>query len=139
MATDIAFSLGILSLLGTKVPVQLKIFLAALAIIDDLGAVITIAIFYTSTIQMYFLAGALLAASAIVLMGVFKVKKVILYIVPALLLWYCLFNSGVHPTITGVITALSIPLAQLEPLQKKLYYPVNFNYQLRNYTGFNIW
>lgn len=126
MATDIAFSLGILSLLGKKIPVQLKIFLAALAIIDDLGAVITIAMFYTSKIQILYLLGALVSAVTAVLFNVFKVKKPILYLIPGITLWYCLFNSGVHPTIAGVVMAFSMPLSQLEKLQKILFNPVNF-------------
>jgi NhaA family Na+:H+ antiporter len=126
MATDIAFSLGVLSLLGKKVPVQLKIFLAALAIIDDLGAVITIAMFYTSKIQIMYLLGATGCVATIFAFNYFELKKVILYIIPAVALWYCLFNSGVHPTIAGVIMAFSMPLTKVEKIERILHIPVNF-------------
>ncbi|HXL58702.1 MAG TPA: Na+/H+ antiporter NhaA [Chitinophagaceae bacterium] len=126
MATDIAFSLGILSLLGKRVPVQLKIFLAALAIIDDLGAVITIAIFYTSKLQLVYLLTASGTVAFVILLNLLKVSKTILYLIPGIILWYSLFNSGVHPTISGVIMAFSMPLFKLEKLERFLYYPVNF-------------
>lgn len=126
MATDIAFSLGVLSLLGKRVPVQLKIFLAALAIIDDLGAVITIAIFYTSKIQIMYLLGASGAVGMVVLFNYLKLQKIFLYIIPGVALWYCLFNSGVHPTIAGVVMAFTVPLSKVEKLERILYFPVNF-------------
>jgi NhaA family Na+:H+ antiporter len=126
MATDIAFSLGILSLLGKKVPVQLKIFLTALAIIDDLGAVVTIAVFYSIKLHFFYLLGAALSAAAVILLNRFKVRKVGLYFIPGLILWYCLFNSGVHATIAGVVMAFTMPLSQLAKLEKKLFIPVNF-------------
>lgn len=126
MATDIAFSLGVLSLLGKKVPVQLKIFLAALAIIDDLGAIITIAIFYTSGLQLMYLFGALGLVGVLIALNRLKVTSTIFYIIPGAILWYCLFNSGIHPTISGVVVAFAMPLSQLEKLERYLHYPVNF-------------
>lgn len=126
MATDIAFSLGVLSLLGKRVPIQLKIFLAALAIIDDLGAVLTIAIFYSAQIKIFFLLGGVGAAGLVLLFNYLKVSKVGLYLIPAAILWYCLFNSGIHATIAGVVMAFTMPLFQLSKLEKKLFYPVNF-------------
>ncbi len=126
MATDIAFSLGVLSLLGKRVPVQLKIFLAALAIIDDLGAVITIAIFYTSNLNFTYLLFGMGALSTVWLMNWLKVKRTIYYVVPGVLLWYCLFNSGIHATIAGVLMAFSLPLHKLAKIEHLLHYPVNF-------------
>lgn len=126
MATDIAFSLGVLSLLGKRVPVQLKIFLAALAIIDDLGAVLTIALFYSSQIKFAYLIGGALALASVLTLNRFRVKAVALYLIPAAILWYCLFNSGVHATIAGVVMAFAMPLSQLSKLEKKLFHPVNF-------------
>jgi NhaA family Na+:H+ antiporter len=126
MATDIAFSLGVLSLLGKRVPIQLKIFLAALAIIDDLGAVLTIALFYSAQIKVYYLLGGAVALAGVLLLNRFKVKQVSYYLLPAMVLWYCLFNSGIHATIAGVVMAFSMPLFQLSKLEKKLFYPVNF-------------
>lgn len=126
MATDIAFSLGVLSLLGKRVPIQLKIFLAALAIIDDLGAVLTIALFYSAQIKIYYLLGGTVALAGVLFLNRLKVKQVSYYLLPAMVLWYCLFNSGIHATIAGVIMAFSMPLFQLSKLEKKLFYPVNF-------------
>ena len=126
MATDIAFSLAVLSLLGKKVPVQLKIFLAALAIIDDLGAVITIAIFYSSALNLFYLGGAGLCFLAVLGLNKIKPKATILYLVPAVLLWYCLFNSGIHATIAGVVMAFTMPLDKLAKVEHLLHKPVNF-------------
>ena len=126
MATDIAFSLAVLSLLGKKVPVQLKIFLAALAIIDDLGAVITIAIFYSSKLNLLYLGGALLSSFTVIGLNKLKVKATILYLIPAIFIWYCLFNSGIHATIAGVVMAFSMPLDKLAKVEHLLHKPVNF-------------
>jgi NhaA family Na+:H+ antiporter len=126
MATDIAFSLGVLSLLGKKVPVQLKIFLAALAIIDDLGAVITIAVFYTAKLNLLYLLFAAVAALVLIWLNKAKKENLWLYMLPAIALWYCIFNSGVHATISGVISAFAIPLSGLAKLEHKLHKPVNF-------------
>ena len=126
MATDIAFSLAVLSLLGKKVPVQLKIFLAALAIIDDLGAVLTIAIFYSSSLNFLYLGGALLSFLMVIGLNKIKPKYTVLYLIPAIFMWYCLFNSGIHATIAGVVMAFSMPLDKLAKVEHLLHKPVNF-------------
>ncbi len=109
MATDIAFSLGILSLLGNRVPLSLKIFLAALAIADDLGAVLVIALFYSTQVQIIFLASALLITIILFLLKQRHIHSLPLYFLMGALLWISLYNAGVHPTLSGVILALMIP------------------------------
>jgi len=109
MATDIAFAIGILSLLGNRVPASLKVFLIALAVIDDLGAIIVIAIFYTSSIiylNLFIAFGILLLLLAL---NRLKVNSVIPYLTGGVFMWYFMLNSGVHPTITGVLLAFVIP------------------------------
>ena len=126
MATDIAFSLGVLSLLGKRVPVSLKIFLAALAIIDDLGAVITIGIFYTDSLHTTYLLYGLGMLAVVLLLNRLNIIKPVWYLLPGIVLWYCIFNSGVHATIAGVLMAFSMPLKSLAKLERVLYRPVNF-------------
>ncbi len=126
MATDIAFSLGVLSLLGSRVPLPLKIFLTALAIIDDLGAILTIAIFYTDELHTVYLLGGAGVLVLLLLLNFFKVQRIIFYIIPGLVLWYCIFNSGIHATIAGVLLAFCIPLKKIAHLEHKLHDPVNF-------------
>ena len=110
MATDIAFALGILSLLGNTVPVSLKIFLTALAVIDDLGAILVIAIFYTKTLLWTNLFIALGMFVFLYVLGkYFKVKNLIPYLIGGVIMWYFMLNSGVHATITGVLLAFAIP------------------------------
>ncbi|HVI47337.1 MAG TPA: Na+/H+ antiporter NhaA [Chitinophaga sp.] len=126
MATDIAFSLGILSLLGKRVPVSLKIFLMALAIIDDLGAILTIAIFYTPHLEIkYLLVGGAVFLIPL-LLNMLKVKRLLFYYIPGVVLWYCLFNSGVHATIAGVLLAFCIPMEKISDIIHDLHDPVNF-------------
>ncbi|MBP2283772.1 NhaA family Na+:H+ antiporter [Flavobacterium sp. CG_23.5] len=109
MATDIAFAIGILSLLGNRVPKSLKIFLTALAVIDDLGAIIVIAIFYTSTIAFVNLFIALGILGGLFILNRMKVHSLFPYLIGGVLMWYFMLNSGVHATITGVLLAFVIP------------------------------
>lgn len=125
-ATDIAFTLGVASLLGKSVPVALKIFIVALAIIDDLGAILVIAFFYGSTIKFWYLFIALVFALLIFLLNKLKLSFGFLHFLFALALWYCMFNSGVHATIAGVIVAFLVPVKQLTKLEMKLHTPVYF-------------
>jgi len=108
-ATDIAFSIGVLSLLGSRVPISLKIFLMALAIIDDLGAIIIIAFFYSGELQYLYLILMLVSFIALLFLNKFGVKKFTPYFAIGLFLWYFTHESGIHSTISGVLLALLIP------------------------------
>ncbi len=119
-ATDIAFALGVLSLLGSRVPASLKVFLTALAIIDDLGAVVIIAIFYTSSLAVWWLAAAAALIVALLVLGRMKVDALWPYLALGLLLWICVLNSGVHATLAGVALALTIPLVRAPGLAHDL-------------------
>ncbi|MXS69828.1 Na+/H+ antiporter NhaA [Chryseobacterium binzhouense] len=133
MATDIAFSLAIISMLGKRVPSSLKIFLAALAIVDDLGAILVIAIFYTDEIQWMNLWLSLGITAFLFALNYLKIKRIIFYIIPGIFLWYYLHHSGIHATIAGVLLAFSIPtnvsnikISPLEKLERSLHFPVSF-------------
>lgn len=133
MATDIAFSLAIISLLGKSVPNSLKIFLSALAIVDDLGAIIVIALFYTDTIDWLSLGVCGGITLLLIILNKLKVTKIIFYLVPGLFLWYFMHHSGIHATIAGVILAFTIPtnlsdteISPLEKLEQQLHIPVSF-------------
>ena len=108
-ATDIAFSIGILSLLGSRVPLSLKVFLTALAIIDDLGAIIIIAIFYSGDLSIKFLTLILITFILLMFLNKFNIKKFVPYLILGLLLWFFTYKSGIHATIAGVLLACSIP------------------------------
>lgn len=132
MATDIAFALAIITLLGDKVPLSLKIFLAALAIVDDLVAIVVIAIFYSSDLHVLYLTYTV--GIFLLLMGLnrFGVKSILFYLVPGLAMWYFIHHSGIHATIAGVLTAFTLPTtpdkveSPLEKLEHALMKPVNF-------------
>ncbi len=131
MATDIAFSLAIISILGKRVPVSLKLFLAALAIIDDLGAIFVIAIFYTQTIYLNYFLLALFVVMLLLVVRYFKINYLLVYLILGFALWYFLLNSGIHATIAGVVLAFIIPFNKLDQnnmslrLQKVLHAPVS--------------
>ena len=112
MATDIAFSLGVLSIFKTRVPSGLKIFLAALAVADDLGGIIVIALFYSSSIDATFLLMALGCVALLIAGNALRIMKKSFYLVAGLALWYAMLNSGIHATIAGVIVAFCIPASQ---------------------------
>ena len=108
-ATDIAFSLGVLSLLGKRVPLSLKVFLTALAIIDDLGAIVIIALFYSGDLSIKYLCLMLLAFLVLLVINKFNIKKFLPYLVVGIFLWDFTHNSGIHATIAGVLLAMTIP------------------------------
>jgi NhaA family Na+:H+ antiporter len=132
MATDIAFAIGILSLLGNKVSPMLKVFLTALAVIDDLGAILLIAIFYTHSLSLLYLLIALGIFGLLLVLNRLKVHSLTIYIIGGIAMWYCMLHSGIHATITGVLLAFAIPFgdgSQQSPswkLQHFLHKPVAF-------------
>lgn len=132
MATDIAFALGVLSLAGKRVPVALKVFLTALAIIDDLGAIMVIAIFYTHDLQTTYLFIALGIFAVLLVLNRLRVHQLVWYITGGIIMWYCMLQSGVHATITGVLLAFAIPFGNGDEkspsykLQHALHIPVAF-------------
>ncbi|WP_149527549.1 Na+/H+ antiporter NhaA [Sphingobacterium hotanense] len=131
MATDIAFALAVISLLGNKVPASLKIFLAALAIVDDLIAILVIAFFYSSGIETTYLGYAAIALAVLIAMNRLNIQNPYLYLIPGVFVWYFVHHSGIHATIAGVLVALTIPTndtdieSPLERLEHALVKPVN--------------
>ncbi|PNU06761.1 Na+/H+ antiporter NhaA [Novosphingobium guangzhouense] len=137
-ATDIAFALGVISLLGNRVPASLRVFLAALAIIDDLGAVIIIALFYTASISIPDLAGAFAVLVMLVALNRFRVRSLTPYLLLGVVLWVLTYRSGIHATLAGVALALTIPMegtparsdgdatSPLHRLEHALHLPVGF-------------
>lgn len=132
MATDIAFALAVISMLGKRVPTSLKIFLAALAIVDDLLAILVIAIFYSTELHFTFLLYAAGILAILVAFNRFGVKNIWMYLIPGALIWYFVHHSGVHATIAGVLVAMTLPTtpddveSPLEKLEHALTKPVNF-------------
>ena len=132
MATDIAFALAVISLLDKRVPASLKIFLAALAIVDDLIAILVIAIFYSSGIEWSYLAFAGIGLLILISMNWFNVKNHYIYLIPGVFIWYFVHHSGIHATIAGVLVAMTLPTnttneeSPLEKLEHALFKPVNF-------------
>ncbi len=131
MATDIAFAIGILSLMGNKVPLSLKVFLTALAIVDDLGAILLIAIFYTSQINIWSLVAAFVLLAILYWMNKRGFKRTELYIIPGIAIWILFLNSGVHATISGVLLAMVIPS---KPRFTKKYFSYKIKYFLSNFN-----
>lgn len=132
MATDIAFALGILSLLGNRIPNGLKVFLTALAVIDDLGAIVVIAIFYTTTLNLINLGIAMAIFAILLVLNRLKVHQLLPYLIGGIAMWYFMLHSGVHATITGVLLAFAIPFGNGDEqstsykLQQFLHKPVAF-------------
>lgn len=113
-ATDIAFALGILALFGKRIPVSLKVFLTALAVLDDLGAILVIAIFYTPHVALNYLVAAIVLTGALILLNRANVHRIWPYLAIGILLWYCVYQSGLHATLAGVVLALTIPMQTKE-------------------------
>lgn len=132
MATDIAFALAVINLLGNRIPSSLKIFLAALAIVDDLIAILVIAFFYSSGIELTYLYYAVAGMVVLILMNKFNIQNPYLYLIPGAFIWYFVHHSGIHATIAGVLVAMTIPTNEtdvespLERLEHALTKPVNF-------------
>jgi NhaA family Na+:H+ antiporter len=134
-ATDIAFSLGVLSLLGKRVPLSLKVFLTALAIIDDLGAIVIIALFYSGDLSIKYLSLMLLAFIALLVINKFNIKKFLPYLVIGLFLWDFTHNSGIHATIAGVLLAMTIPHRKKE---KDFSLLIKIEHAISPYVAFGI-
>ncbi len=113
-ATDIAFAMGVIGLLGTRVPAALRLFLLTVAIVDDIGAVLVIALFYTANIKLVWLLGSLLVFGIMMAFNRMGLTKLLPFVLGALVLWYCVLNSGVHATIAGVVAALAIPVRKAD-------------------------
>lgn len=132
MATDIAFALGVLALLGSRIPASLKVFLTALAIVDDLGAIAVIAVFYTSDLSSLYLALALAVYGGLLVLNRLRVYNVWVYLIPGVFMWYFMLRSGIHATVAGVLLAFALPFGdggENSPsykLQHGLHKPVAF-------------
>lgn len=137
-ATDIAFALGILSLLGKKVPVSLKIFLMALAIFDDLGAILIIAVFYTSDLSLLSILAALACTITLIVMNRLNIIRPTAYILVGLILWVSVLKSGVHATLAGIILAFTIPLAVKNDKNKSVSPLKNLEHNLHFWVAYFI-
>ena len=134
-ATDIAFSLGVLSLLGSRVPLSLKVFLTALAIIDDLGAIVIIAFFYSGDLSVIYLTSLLLTFIALLILNKSNVKKLLPYLILGLILWFVTHESGIHATISGVLLATVIPHRKKE---KDFSLLIKLEHMISPYVAFGI-
>ncbi len=134
-ATDIAFSLGVLSLLGSRVPISLKVFLTALAIIDDLGAIVIIAFFYSGDLSIFYLSMMLVAFITLLFLNKFGVKVFLPYLIIGILLWEFTHQSGIHATIAGVLLACTIPHRKKE---KDFSLLIKIEHSISPYVAFGI-
>jgi NhaA family Na+:H+ antiporter len=125
-ATDIAFALGVITLLGKRIPLSLRVLLLTIAVIDDLIAILIIALFYSSHISFVFLGLSALCALLLITMNVLHIKSLVHYLIVGMLLWICMLSSGMHPTLSGVIVALTMPLSIRDTIQKQLFFWVAF-------------
>ncbi|MCU0363019.1 MAG: Na+/H+ antiporter NhaA [Bacteroidales bacterium] len=132
MATDIAFSLTVLTILASRIPSSLKIFLTALAIIDDLGAILIIAVFYTKEFSLIYLGSAIALLAMMIAMNRSGVRRLAWYALPAVLMWICIYKAGIHPTISGVLFAFVVPFGNGDEnspshrLETRLHVPVAY-------------
>ncbi len=134
-ATDIAFSLGVLSLLGKRVPLSLKVFLTALAIIDDLGAIVIIALFYSGDLSVKYLSLMLIAFIILLILNKYNIKKFLPYLIVGIILWDFTHNSGIHATIAGVLLAMTIPHRKKE---KDFSLLIKIEHAISPYVAFGI-
>ena len=134
-ATDIAFSLGVLSLLGSRVPISLKVFLTALAIIDDLGAIVIIAFFYSGDLSILYLSLMLLSFIGLLILNKFEIKIFLPYLIIGMLLWHFTHESGIHATIAGVLLACTIPHRKKE---KDFSLLIKLEHGISPYVAFGI-
>ncbi len=128
MATDIAFSLGVLAMLGARVPIALKVFLTTLAVVDDLGGIIVIAAFYSGNLHLQLLLYAAILLAVLYLGGMFQIQSKAFYLVIGVAVWFLFLNSGIHPTIAGVLVAFCVPA-------KPVYAPVKYIQKIRTAIG----
>ncbi|QQR88053.1 MAG: Na+/H+ antiporter NhaA [Flavobacteriales bacterium] len=132
MATDIAFAIGILALLGSRVPASLKVFLTALAVMDDLGAILVIGVFYSDGVQWAWLGGSVVLFATMLVMNRMRVHRIAPYLLLGVVMWYCMLRSGVHATLAGVLLAFAIPFGNGDDrspsykLQHVLHRPVAY-------------
>lgn len=137
-ATDIAFALGIVALLGSRVPLSLKIFLTALAIIDDLAAILIIAIFYSNELNLLYLLGALGALLLLIFFNMKGITHAFCYIIVGIILWFLVLQSGIHATLAGVVLAMTIPLNSVKTNRKGEAPLIAWEHALSNWVGFLI-
>ena len=137
-ATDIAFALGIIALLGSRVPLSLKVFLTALAIIDDLAAILIIALFYSNELSLLYLLGALGALIILIFFNIKRITNPLYYIVVGVVLWFLVLQSGIHATLAGVVLAMTIPLNNVKANRKGETPLIAWEHALGNWVAFLI-